>query len=228
MAGDMRVIYEARTMPEALRLKERLLEAGIPAVIGSEVAEGESTSDVWGLPEPTRVAVEEAMAEAARQIAVRFDAEVAQRVEQEAAQRFPPDAEEGEEREEVGSPRGSEGLVAAGPVQWPRCPACGAPRLTRCPACRTTGTEFRRAELPEEATGAGEARELVICPECDEPFPPQYARQCHQCGHQFADGFDPHPRRERASEWVTSRIVLAIVVFAVIIAGLVIYFASLV
>ena len=228
MASEMRVIYEARTMPEALRLKERLLEAGIPAVIGSEVAEGESTSDVWGLPEPTRVAVEEAMAEAARQIAIQFDAEVVRRVGQEAARRRPSDEEEVEGRDESGSFPGDEGLVPAGPVQWPRCPACGAPRLTQCPACQTTGTEFRRAELPEAAEDAGTARELVICPDCDEPFPPQYTRQCHQCGHQFADGFELHVQGEPAPEWVTWRIVLAIVVFAVIIAGLVIYFASLV
>ncbi len=228
MAGQMRVIYEARTMPEALRLKERLLEAGIPAVIGSEVAEGETTADVWGFPEPTRVAVEEAMADAARQIAVQFDAEVVQRAGQEAAGGLPPEAEEVEGREEAGAAPGGERLVAAGPVQWPRCPACGAPRLTQCPACQTTGTEFRRAELPATAALAGAAGDLVICPDCDEPFPPRYTRQCHQCGHQLADGFDLPVPSKAAPEWVTWRIVLAIVVFAVIIAGLVIYFASLV
>jgi hypothetical protein len=100
--------------------------------------------------------------------------------------------------------------------------------LTQCPACQTTGTEFRRAELPAAAEGAGAAGDLVICPDCDEPFVPRYARLCHQCGHLFADGFDLKGPSEPASEWVTWRIVLAIVVFAVIMAGLVIYFASLV
>jgi|GEM_PF-2823403 len=228
MASEMRVVYEARTMPEALRLKERLLEAGIPAAIGNEFAEGETTSDVWGLPEPTRVAVEEAMAEAARRIAIQFDAEVVQRAEQEAAQRRPPDEEEIEGREETGSLEGDEGLVAAGPVEWPRCPACGAPRLTQCPACQTTGTEFRRAELPQGPEDGIAAGPLVICPECDEPLAPQYARCCHQCGHQFADGFDPHPQGQPPAEWATWRIVLAIVVFAAILAAVVIYFASLV
>ncbi len=228
MASDMRVVYEARTMPEALRLKQRLLEAGIRAAIGNEFAEGETTSDVWGLPEPTRVAVEQADAETARRIAIEFDAEVVERVEREAARRRPSDAEEAEERDEIGSAAGGARLVPAGPVEWPRCPACGAPRLTRCPACRASGAELRRAELPEEAEVATAAREFVICSECDEPFAPQYARHCHQCGHQFADGFDFPPQGEMPAERVTWRIVLAIAVLVAIIAGIVIYFASVV
>ena len=31
---------------------------------------------------------------------------------------------------------------------------------------------------------------MLLCPTCDEPFTPQFARRCDDCGHEFPDGFD--------------------------------------
>ena len=43
------------TLPEAMSLKDRLLEAEIPAAPGAEIVEGEASSNVWGLPVPAGV-----------------------------------------------------------------------------------------------------------------------------------------------------------------------------
>jgi len=33
---------------------------------------------------------------------------------------------------------------------------------------------------------------MLLCPTCDEPFTPQFARRCNGCGHEFPDGFDDY------------------------------------
>jgi len=44
-----------------------------------------------------------------------------------------------------------------------------------------------------EPAGAAGALKMVLCPTCDEPFVPQFARHCEWCGHEYADGIDFTP-----------------------------------
>lgn len=225
----LKVVYEARSVPEAQRLKERLEEAGITAVVSTELVEGEASSDVWGLPVPARVAVADDRAEASRRIALDFDAEIIDRAQRDAEKEsragkvFDRDLTASQVEtapEDVGS------TVLAGPAVWPHCPECSALRVTRCPACGVTGTEFRRAELPEATEEQAKMQSLVICSECDEPFEPVYARRCHQCGHEFADGYSD-AAASPLSERLSNRILLAILAIVAVIGGMLLYFAAI-
>lgn len=215
------VIYEARTVPEAQALKERLQEAGIPAALGNEIVEGESANDVWGLPEPARVAVDQGQAQAARRIAEAFDAEIVAR--ERAEGRRAGSLSTGEDGRSQETASGLSGEAATGPTTWPRCPECGTFRPTRCPACRTTGTLFPQAEILPGSEAATEP--MVLCPECDEAFAPQYARRCPKCGHEFADGFSLSS--EGMPDWLTPRVLLAVFVLVAIFVAMLVYFATL-
>jgi hypothetical protein len=64
------------------------------------------------------------------------------------------------------------------------------------PCCGPQGCSPVRPQSPPEGpkcpaseTAEGAAA-MVLCPTCDEPFRPEFARRCGQCGHNFADGFD--------------------------------------
>jgi len=219
MAEKPTVIYEARTMPEAQRLKELLAEAGIAGVLVDADLQEASGSDVWGLPVPIRVAVDEPYAEAARWIAMGLDSLVAAQAAAAAQQRA---AAEAEARRKEAEREEREAFEPAGPASWPRCPGCQTPRLSRCPACQTCGSEFSPAEMP---TDTAAAEPLVLCPECDEPFVPEYARRCHECGHEFPDGFDPSggPPPDTFN-W---RVLVAIVALVAVVAVVIAYFAYL-
>jgi hypothetical protein len=206
-------------MPEAQRLKELLAEAGIAGVLVDADLQEAPGSDVWGLVAPIQVAVDEPYAEAARWIAMGFDSLVAAQAARGAQQRAAAEAEarrKEAEREERAA------FEPAGPASWPRCPGCQTPRLSRCPACQTRASEFSPAEMP---AGTEAAEPLVLCPECDEPFVPEYARRCHECGHEFPDGFDPSggPPPDTFNWRVLVTIVALVAVVAVVIA----YFAYL-
>jgi len=219
MAEKPTVIYEARTMPEAQRLKELLAEAGIAAVLVDADLQEAPGSDVWGLVAPIRVAVDEPYAEAARWIAMGFDSLVAAQATVEAQQRA---AAEAEARRKEAEREEREAFESAGPASWPRCPGCQTPRLSRCPTCQTCGSEFSPGEMP---AGTAAAEPLVLCPECDEPFVPEYARRCHECGHEFPDGFDLFGGPP--SEGFNWRVLVAIAALVAIFAGVLAYFAYL-
>jgi len=219
-------IYEARTIPEASALKERLTEAGISAVVSSEVAAEMGASDVWGLPRPVRVAVDEQDREAARRIAAEFDRSVAARVigrleETEAGE---PRAEDPQGKPAIAS--SPEGADASLRDTWPRCPQCDKPRLMQCPYCGTAGTAFRLADQVEREPSPGQSARLLICPTCDEAMTPQYLQECEWCGHRFGDGVAP-PQSAFRTEW-SWRLAIAVIALAAILVGLIAYFAWLV
>ncbi len=156
------------------------------------------------------------------------------------------------------------------PGDWPRCPACGALRITRCPICRTAGTDCTevdpdfvgmvdvdqdakpmscgcgsggcsegRAPSPAEEGAVGadgtESAEpgrmsaespprMLLCPTCDDPFVPEYARRCESCGHEFPDGYDPEPE-PNADERLNARAIAAILGLVALLVATVVYFA---
>lgn len=218
MTADLKVVYTANSLEEAHLLKNHLEERGIDAIVTNADLQGGATLGLWGrewmcLP---RVAVREEHASVARQIASEFDRASRLRA---AADIEPPD-----------------GLTANGRIppaarwthvsaSWPRCPRCGAPRITRCPACGTSGTSFPPADAIDDEPIDAAARPLLLCIQCDEPFVAEYAGDCEWCGHAFADGFRPAPppKPERLPPKLLAMAALA---FA-IVAGLITYFAVL-
>jgi hypothetical protein len=203
-------------MPEAQRLKELLAEAGIAATIVDEGSQEAAGTDPLGLRAPIGVAVDEAHALPARRIAMDFDEQVCRLAEKEREALEKGEAEKEDTLQEAAA------TVRAGPVPWPRCPACQTPRLTRCPACQTDGSEFAPAEIP---TGTASAETLVLCPECDEPFVPEYACRCHRCGHEFPDGFDPSGASPpEAFNW---RVMVTIAALVAVFAAILAYFVYL-
>ena len=154
-----------------------------------------------------------------------FDDQIVARVERERDARDEGRGDEDGMAQAARAPKEDEAAGSAGPVAWPRCPACSTPRPTRCPLCQTCGIEFSRAERPADAAAETAAEPLVLCPECDEPFVPEYIRRCHQCGHEFPDGIEiPSEPIEQTFNWRMAAAVLALVA---IVGALIAYFASL-
>jgi hypothetical protein len=217
MAGDLKVIYAARTMQEAYLLRNVLEEEGVRAIVTNAVLEGGAGTDILGWPTLARVAVNEENAVAARQIALEFDRTVRTRAEASSDVA----AAEGGPGERPDAAVAPEALAES----WPRCPQCGAPRITKCPACGTSGTGFPQAD-PPEAPQAEEASPgaLVLCLECDEPFTPEYAGQCEWCGHKFPDGFAP--AADQAFDLSPGLLAVVGIALAIVV-GLLVYFAIL-
>jgi hypothetical protein len=83
---------------------------------------------------------------------------------------------------------------------WPTCPSCGKKRHTMCPICETAGSDFPPAdsisgddETELEGTddpGDPLGRRPLLCPMCDEPFVPNYLRECEWCNFDFGYGLE--------------------------------------
>jgi hypothetical protein len=90
-------------------------------------------------------------------------------------------------------------------ADWPLCPECQHRRQAICDSCQFPGNDFPLAEFMDSIEIApigqfengehveAEPREstpriLLMCPQCDEAFPPRFYRQCQWCGHEFESG----------------------------------------
>lgn len=208
MREDFTVVYEARTVPEAHELIDRLGDAGIQAVVVEEVAQSQAGTDAIGLPSPFSVAVHQEEANTARRIAEAFDDELINRVEHEADQS--DTVETATTPDEIDS--------------WPQCPECNARRITVCPICKTSGSHFCWAdkEYSQTTDTDEENRLMVLCPTCDEPFVPQYLRRCEWCGHGFDDGIEPD--HDQVSELLSPRAMAVILGLVALFVGLLVYF----
>ncbi|MGO8749323.1 MAG: hypothetical protein ACLQNE_25460, partial [Thermoguttaceae bacterium] len=103
-------------------------------------------------------------------------------------------------------------LPQPGESEWPKCPACGQRRLTQCPICHTASTHFP----PADREFSGRLYPLWICTTCDEPFSPEYARQCEWCGHQFTSGFAPKAAEDQDETDVPVALIAAVVFVALL------------
>ncbi|MBN2291542.1 MAG: DUF2007 domain-containing protein [Pirellulales bacterium] len=251
MHDSPKVVYAAKNVQQAYLLKNTLEEAGIRAVVTNATLASGSGVDYVGWNTLARVAVDEPDYDIARQIALDYDrsgVEIALRHEQE-------------EPYELGD---DEGHVLH---EWPRCPQCGAKRITRCPVCKTTGTDFPESdsefiwgmglaevggdekghgadrcqcgsdgscstqqpsarseeESPEPPLDDQPERIVLMCPTCDEPFLPEFPRDCPMCDHRFDDGYEVE-LHDVPPEQIGSRVIALMVVLAVVLVGLVGYF----
>lgn len=209
MSDQLTVVYAARTVQDAYLLRNLLEQAGIGAVVTNEVLSGGSGVEVLGWPTLARVVVAAKDALRARRIALDFDARAAARSGQE-----PEEADLAGREQPPRKP-------------WPRCPGCGAARVTTCPACKTSAAAFPPADASHLAAEAPQDSDqaLVLCPTCDEPFAPQYLKRCEWCGHEFDDGIEPTP--EPSSERINVRMLLVMAAVAALCVGLLAYFTIL-
>jgi len=122
---------------------------------------------------------------------------------------------------------------------WPHCPECKEPRVTFCPFCEHTGSDFLPVDLQESVEDELEEFETeqdpntgrfdlpivndtnpapkAICPDCDEPFAPRYARICGLCSHEFEDGYEPKVSTQIEEEnEVNVRVILTLMILGVI------------
>lgn len=79
------------------------------------------------------------------------------------------------------------------------------------------------AASDDDQSQAERPAELLMCPTCDEPFPPQYPRLCEWCGHEFADGFEVQPPAEPV-EQITGRVIAVIVGLVLLAVAIAVYF----
>jgi hypothetical protein len=218
MAGDLKVVYAARTIQHAHLLRGLLEEKGIRAIVTNTVLEGGAGVDVLGWATLARVAVNEENLAEARQIAIEFDRLTRPQDEEEATVDDSPQE----------APQPADTTVRPGTLgeSWPRCPQCGAPRITRCPACGTSGSGFPPADdSGEELAEAEQAPRLLLCIECDEPFAPEYAGECEWCGHEFPEGF--RPDRAAETDELSPGLLAVLGAALAVVVGLLIYFTIL-
>ena len=124
-------------------------------------------------------------------------------------------------------------LGSLGPHDEPsQAASCG------CGSGGCSGAEAGSSEKEEEAScpaggdGSPDHRsetdwpELVLmCSTCDEPFVPEYPRQCEWCGHQFAAGYEVEPPARL--EQVSSRAIAVVLGLLALLAGVMLYFMLL-
>jgi hypothetical protein len=67
---------------------------------------------------------------------------------------------------------------------------------------------------------------MLLCPTCDEPFTPQFARRCGNCGHEFPDGFG-QTKAERTDEGPNPRILVCLGGIVLLAAAALLYFCRL-
>jgi hypothetical protein len=98
--------------------------------------------------------------------------------------------------------------------------------------CQRTGDDFPLADaLPDaepfpaepfpDAEVGRQTEILLLCPDCDEAFPPRFYRRCHACGHDFGSGYEPPaPVKQELSE----RAVLVLFGLMLLLLGGILYF----
>jgi len=113
----------------------------------------------------------------------------------------------------------SEGEVAAEENEaaliwrdWPTCPVCRQRRQVSCPICQAAGIDFELGDTGADRLEVVEPDDvLLICPDCDEPNPPSFYRQCVWCDHDFGDGTELLAAATlRSNEWTARPIAVAI------------------
>lgn len=65
---------------------------------------------------------------------------------------------------------------------------------------------------------------LLVCPICDEAFPPRFFRRCRKCGHDFGSGPELDAGEESTANY---RIIITLLAVLAIMAGIGFYLLSL-
>ena len=211
------VVYTSAESDAALRLCDHLKQVGIQAQV-IKPPKGIPKGDSGGTTNQVQVVVSEGDQLVAQQIALEFDR---------------PEMHHGCAVVDVLVDDRDPGTIDA----WPTCPECGKKRHTMCPICETAGTEFPPAdsisgddETDLEGTddpGDPLGRRPLLCPVCDEPFIPNYLRECEWCNFDFGHGVEKPERFDESIEPANWRVAVLIGVL-VSLAGLLILYMNIV
>jgi len=217
MDDKQQVIYTAANSQQAHLLCNILEDCGIDATVTNEALQGASGELAVGWSTDPRVMVSERDAEKARQVALDFE------------QRL---ADSDDETDSYDNPSDNQW------ADWPTCPRCSLRRQVVCKVCETAGTNFQLAEFVVEAapirqtqteseeSGKEETDDgpplLLICPNCDESFPPRFFRYCEDCGHDF--GFGVELQLKEPPE-VNGRAIIVVVALGLLALAFSAYFA---
>jgi hypothetical protein len=100
---------------------------------------------------------------------------------------------------------------------WPECPQCNERRVAVCPICSTNETDFRLADYDDADGAENEADVLLLCSTCDEPFVPQFYRDCDGCEFDFGEGIE---RQKVVREELNNRVIFVILGVVLLLVGL--------
>jgi putative signal transducing protein len=214
MSGKQVVIYSAATLPQAHVLRNVLEDQGIRAEVINDAIQLALGDVPMGWSTAPRVVVDQQHAELARRIALEFDESSRASAESQSW----PEAKTETEAEFKSRPA------------WPCCPKCQTPRQAACPFCGTSGDNFPPADTsnafdePDVEAGHTDQQQeagthqrmsdkpLLLCTICDEPFTPNYYRNCAHCGYDFGNGIEsPESVTNPFSPWQMARLLLALV-----------------
>ncbi len=107
-------------------------------------------------------------------------------------------------------------------LAWPECSECKTRRLVQCSVCLADGTDFRLADMDDLVEEVDDENVLLLCSTCDEPFLPQFYRECTECGFDFGEGIESD---EPAPEELNGRVLLVIGAVVLSLVGLLIFFS---
>lgn len=213
MNKSQAIIYTAANAQQAHLLKNLLEQQGIQALVTGDALQSGFGDLLFGWSGAPCVVVAQRDAEQAYQVVQQFQRRMAdvEQVQDEPGER----------------PR----------FDWPTCPECSRRRQAVCPICKTAGRDFPLAEFLVEAVELRSTRPssreqpqhrtadgppiLLICPNCDESFPPRFYRFCEDCGHDFGSGVQL--RAEEGPEEMNRRVVLVAAVLGLLAIGSMIY-----
>jgi len=242
------VVYTAATEPVAYQLKHVLTEAGIDATVTETGISGVTATS--GADWAAEIVVRQEDAETARRIAREFDARTSQ--PSEAPQETPVEAQSPAEAGGAWPRCPQCGVLRV--TRCPACGTTGThfaqadpefagplvvdrdARPITC-SCHGGGCSPQAVSGVDEADEAGPGEDeaavpsgpapaTLVCPECDEPFVPEYARRCPSCDHRFRDGYDVESEHA-AGDRMGARTIAVILGLVVLLIAVFVYFASL-
>jgi hypothetical protein len=120
-----------------------------------------------------------------------------------------------------------DGLPDADSCRRARTDCCGGQNRAGCSA---HGDESDNDEplLADSASSAAPAdlslaapAVMLVCPICDEAFPPKFFRRCRHCEHDFGSGLELDSGEESAA--ASHRVVLTILAVLAAMAGIAVY-----
>lgn len=164
MSQDPVVIYSTPHLQQAHLLRQTLVDLGIEARVETPAMPHQG---LFEYSEATRVVVRRQDADEARRIAIEFD---------QLWQHQPIETPE----TQMSDPPGE--IIEA----WPQCPQCSAARMAECRTCAEQQNFFPAAYQQE-----GESHNMRFCRTCDDVAELRYCRRCHQCSHDYGDGYEP-------------------------------------
>ena len=251
MSEQRMVIYTAGSSQQAHFLKNLLAQSGIRAVVENDLLERGSGVDFVGWATSARVVVAERDVPRALQIAMEFDRRTAATATGPAVEEPTPEPTPAapwptcpqchrrrSTRCKICGTAGTDfdpvdmgfvwtaemnDMAAAGSCSCGPG-GCGAQGSTAEGGTAEGIAVGGASAEPDAADGPHSTEGMLMCPTCDEPFVPEYPRQCEWCGHEFDDGYEVPQPTGTPEEASGSKVYLVVVGLLALLIASVAYF----